>query len=136
MIESPEKEKHYMTLDGEKNLTLKQVSDDFDNFLRGNNELELSQDDEKLLNTNARMFLIKKGYLASGEQPAGISQEIFDNLVEHIKNMTPAIPVMSSEEPTSVFSKKERQDMLAGAHKLKKEEENRAGQTYQESGLE
>jgi hypothetical protein len=136
MIEKPEQEKRYMTLDGEKNLTLKQVSDDFYNFLLGNNELELSRNDAKLLNTNARMFLIKKGYLAPGEQPAGISQEIFNNLVEHIKNMNPTISAISSEKPVSVFSRKEQRDMLRDAHKLKENEENRAGQTYQESGLE
>lgn len=136
MIESPEKEKRYMTLDGEKNLTLEQISNDFINFLRGRKELEICIRDNKMLEMMARLFLIQKKYVNPGEQPTEISEGIFDNLVESVKKIQIPDSAMPSEKQVSVFSRKEQGDMLAGARKLKREEEERADQTYQDSDLE
>jgi len=136
MIENQEIEKRYTTLDGKKSLTLEQISGDFVNFLRGRKELEICIRDKKMLEMMARLFLIQKKYVNPGEQPTGISEGIFDNLVESVKKIQIPDSAMLSEEPISAFSKKEQKDMLAGAHKLKREEEKRAGQTYQDSGLE
>ena len=136
MIENQENKKYYTTLDGKKNLTLEQISDDFVNFLRGKKELEICIRDNKMLEMMARLFLIRKKYVNPGEQPAGISEEIFDNLVRIVKKIQIPDSATTSEESISLFSKKEQKDMLAGAHKLKREEEKRADQTYQDSDLE
>jgi len=136
MIEKPENIKSYSTLDGKKNLNFDQIRSDFFSFLKSSGELELSIKDNKLLQVAARMFLIRKNYIAPGKQPAGDAREIFDKLIGYISGLKTAPSKMSSDKEFSVFSRKERENMLLGARFLQENEENRAGQTYQESDLE
>jgi hypothetical protein len=137
MIENQENEKRYATLDGQKDLTLEQISKDFKNFLRGRKELDKCSSDHQMLEMMARLFLIRRNYVPAGKKPmSSTSQEIFDNLVKEVKKMQLPASETSLENNVSVFSKREQGAMLAGARKLKKTEEDRAGQTYEESGLE
>ena len=136
-IQNPENIKYYSTIDGKKDLTWSQVFSDFIQYLkRDGEELEKFKNDEKLLQVATRMFLIRKRHLGPGQQPnKGVAKELYEKIINEFHALETALP--KEKEPIEEKGVPiEENWRIQSARRQQWHEENRAGQPYEESGLE